>query len=68
VPEQRARGKPLAGEREGLAQHGRPLPPASSDCSVARWSRPILTDNLVEKAPFTDILAILYVVEGCNKA
>ncbi len=36
--------------------------------SVARWSRPISTDERVEKAPFTVILAIINVVEGCNKS
>ncbi len=36
--------------------------------SVARWSRPISTDERVENAPFTVMLAIANVVEGCNKS
>ncbi len=36
--------------------------------SVARWSRPNSTEKCVEKAPFTVILAIVNVVEWCNKA
>jgi hypothetical protein len=36
--------------------------------SVARWSRPISTDEHVDKAPFTVILAVMKVVEGCNKS
>ncbi len=35
---------------------------------VARWSRPISTDEHIAKAPFTVILAIGNVVEGCNKS
>ncbi len=36
--------------------------------AFTRWSRPISTDDRVEKAPFTVILAIVnVVVEGCNR-
>jgi hypothetical protein len=36
--------------------------------SVARWSRPIATDERVEKAPFRLILAIVNVVEADNES
>ncbi len=36
--------------------------------SDAGWSAPMSTDELVEKAPFTVIPAIVNSVEGCNKS
>ncbi len=42
--------------------------PFALGTSVARWFRLISTDKRVEEAPFTVILALLNVVEGCNKS